>query len=562
MQFGEINASRLAAMPTGSQLCAQLASVELGAVPDTELLAVLTSQARQLAYQQAQVWATMDEVARREPMPNAVPCWTPDQIFDSAVDEIRAELLLTRRGARRELDNAATVCSQPLIFQALQRGELDRSRAMILADGCLTLAPEQAAALIDRLLPEAATRTATSLAERVRKFATALDPRWAENRYRAAVRERRMIGYLNPDGSATVSAQCLPAEQAAAACDRVDALAGAAKLAGANAPLDHLRTELFLGLLDGRFHHLSQPQIIAALCALFGPAVNATEPAPECAPTPLLGVTRGVELKVELGTLLGLDERPGEIAGWGTITAATAHRIAARQHRSQWRFAVVDDDGRLICDGITRARPRDHREATQCAGGIVELHVAATLLKQPDMTQRHPAWAAVLADMAAQFATQRPIEQDPNARFAGKPLRRRSQLNFQRCIFPGCRRPASDCDIDHRHDHARGGRTDEENLAPGCRHDHMNKTTRGWRLIRIDEHTYRWISPLGRKHTVHIEPIAAPLPAPIPRTRQRVITVPTLEQPGPTFKRLTERGRPLIPCEREAPESDSDPPPF
>jgi hypothetical protein len=383
----------------------------------------------------------------------------------------------------------------------------------VLADGCSDLTEAQAAALLDELLPGAALVTATGLADRVRRMAIALDPGWAERRYREAVRDRRVVGFLNPDGSATVSGQCLPAEQAAAACARVDALAASAKRAGAAAKIDDLRAELFLGLLDGRFHGMSEAAITAALLEQF-PRTAATA---ECvdndaqvgAPVERAtsadearGVRRGIELRVGLATLLGRDERPGEIAGWGPVTAPVAREIAARQRAGEWRYAIVDDDGQLLFDGTTRRRPRrsvpDDIPAT---GGVVELHVPRRLLTDAELAARHPDWARVLADLRAQYARQRPIEQDPAARFPGRQLRRRGQIRFQTCLFPGCRRPASACDQDHRRDHTRGGRTDEENLAPGCRHDHMNKTVRGWRLIRLDQHTFTWISPLGRRHT-------------------------------------------------------------
>ena len=87
----------------------------------------------------------------------------------------------------------------------------------------------------------------------------------------------------------------------------------------------------------------------------------------------------------------------------------------------------------------------------------------------------------------------------------------------QRCVFAGCRRPATSCDQDHRHDYARGGQTAEHNLEPACRHDHANKTERGWRLVQLNPHTYCWISPLGRRHIVQVNPIAPALPTPIPR---------------------------------------------
>jgi len=79
-----------------------LAPVQVGAVPDEQLLELLAAQCRQLAYQQAQVWAVMAELARRDPFPTLPDslAWGPERVFESAVDEIRAEL--AARQARQE----------------------------------------------------------------------------------------------------------------------------------------------------------------------------------------------------------------------------------------------------------------------------------------------------------------------------------------------------------------------------------------------------------------------------------------------------------------------------
>src|SRR4051812_31972120 len=139
-------------------------SIGLADVPDEQLLELVSAQARQLAFAQARLWAVMAEVAHRDPRPWAVPRLSAQEIFDCAADEIRAELLLTRRGAVRELERAVTVCAQPRVFTALQRGELDRARAVVLADAVADLTPGQGEKLLDTLLPDAAARTVTGLA--------------------------------------------------------------------------------------------------------------------------------------------------------------------------------------------------------------------------------------------------------------------------------------------------------------------------------------------------------------------------------------------------------------
>ncbi|MDT4927120.1 MAG: hypothetical protein QOG01_4833, partial [Pseudonocardiales bacterium] len=104
MQDGNAVPGGVAGMAPGPQLGAVLAPIEVGAVPDEQLLEVLSAERRQLAHQQGRVWAVMAQLATRDPMLAVAggPVWTPDQVFESAVDEIRAELRLTRRAARRE----------------------------------------------------------------------------------------------------------------------------------------------------------------------------------------------------------------------------------------------------------------------------------------------------------------------------------------------------------------------------------------------------------------------------------------------------------------------------
>jgi hypothetical protein len=126
----------------------------------------------------------MAQLTERDPAPNVShrQRWGRDEVFESAVQEVRAGLLLTSRAARREVENAWAVCSQPRILAALAAGVLDRARAIVLADGCLDLSDRQTTVVLDRLLPEVGRWTVTQLGEKVRQLAIALDPAWAERR--------------------------------------------------------------------------------------------------------------------------------------------------------------------------------------------------------------------------------------------------------------------------------------------------------------------------------------------------------------------------------------------
>ncbi|MDZ8200968.1 DUF222 domain-containing protein [Microbacterium sp. SSW1-59] len=60
-----------------------------------------------------------------------------------------------------------------------------------------------------------------------------------------------------------------------------------------------------------------------------------------------------------------------------------------------------------------------------------------------------------------------------------------------RCRFPGCRRPALECDADHREDWAGGGSTDIDNLGAFCKRHHTLKHAAGWTVTQL---------PGGRLH--------------------------------------------------------------
>ncbi|OMH34873.1 HNH endonuclease signature motif containing protein [Tersicoccus sp. Bi-70] len=61
-------------------------------------------------------------------------------------------------------------------------------------------------------------------------------------------------------------------------------------------------------------------------------------------------------------------------------------------------------------------------------------------------------------------------------------LRRRLQVRDGTCRFPGCRRAATRCDLDHRTAWADGGATEEDNLAHLCRRHHVLKHHSAWRV--------------------------------------------------------------------------------
>jgi uncharacterized protein DUF222 len=68
------------------------------------------------------------------------------------------------------------------------------------------------------------------------------------------------------------------------------------------------------------------------------------------------------------------------------------------------------------------------------------------------------------------------------------------------CRWPGCDRPALDCDLDHTIPYADGGPTHASNLKCYCRTHHLVKTFWGWRDRQLPDATVILTSPSGRTY--------------------------------------------------------------
>ncbi|MBC3192577.1 DUF222 domain-containing protein [Pseudonocardia sp. C8] len=573
----------LAGLPVGPGLAAALAGLDLARVPNDDIVDVLLAQSRQLAHEQARMLAALAEVVYRRPFAGPGQIHRGETPEPYAADEVRAALAWTRRAAEAETDLAvALVHDLPQVWTALDQGRIDRGKATVFATHLAGLPTTLRERVCTEVLPHAPRLTTGQIAERIKRLILEADPAYFEQRYRRAIRERQVVAYLAEDGTAVLTATGLPADEAAAAWERLDTLARAARHDGHPGTLDQVRADLVLGLLDGSLHGLSRAEILHALLERFAghPDTPDTPASPDGAtgssPTPTApgsasaqpgaaesdgtdssspgsggpdsgdpdparpnrrrrrGV--GVEVRVPLSTLLGLDQRPGEIPGWGPIPADAARRIVARQHRAQWRWVIVDTDGHLLAEGLTRRRPttgirrrdrdrtdeHDHKDDGP-AGGIVEIHIPETLLTELAADAAHPRWARVIADITARYQHHRQqaapgadLDAHPTARFPRAALRRHTQVRDRTCTFPTCRTPARRCDQDHTTDHTHGGPTTRDDLGPLCRHDHTLKTEAGWDLDQPEPGRFIWTSPLGKTYPVAPEPILPPPMPPLP----------------------------------------------
>jgi hypothetical protein len=258
-------------LPPGPRLAALLADLPWDRVPNARLVEVLQARSRQLAHDQACLFAGMAEIARATPvagLPDDAVVRSDDD-FEWASHEIAAALTWTPTTADRELDFALTLRGLPLVFAALEQGLIDRGKATVFCDHLAPargeLTPAQIRRLCERFVPLAPRWTARQLSRRLLAAIQAIDPDYHRRRYRRGLRERGVVLHLNRDGTATLSGEGLPPDEAAAAAARLDRLAEAAKRAGHPGRLGQITADLYLGMVDGSFHGLTEAQILDRL---------------------------------------------------------------------------------------------------------------------------------------------------------------------------------------------------------------------------------------------------------------------------------------------------------
>lgn len=269
--------------PPGAALSALLNGIDLDAVAADDAVAVLRAWSRQRAHDHARFLRAMAVVARTSRA--ATAALTAGErpyiaVGDWAGAEIAAALTWTDTKTGRELGFAETLVERlPLVLAEFEAGRIDHGKAWTFADvlGYAELTDVQLTAICTKLLAPAPGLTAGQLRARLLRAVLQVDSGYVARRYRRAVRNRGVHGYLAEDGTATITACGLPPDEAAAACERVDQLAEAVKRAGHSGTLAQIRTDVFLRLLDGRLNGLTRPQIVHAL--LDDPAGGNGDPA-------------------------------------------------------------------------------------------------------------------------------------------------------------------------------------------------------------------------------------------------------------------------------------------
>jgi hypothetical protein len=385
------------------------------------------AQARQLQ----QISALLDAAERRE---NAAgdrlsPGPQTATAAESVAGEISLVLRIPARSAAGKVAMARDLCGRlgPTV-RAMARGSVGLPSARAIADGTVGLDRAQTAEVERLVLPPAAGQTAAQLGLAVRRAAMSIDPAAAVRRHQARRRRRGVRVDPVPDGMATLIAHL-----------------SALEATGMFAVLDE-RARRLTSTEDGRsLNERRADALVESVLSTTGTchgcsADTSTSVEPATAPRPSdppgrLGAD--VRVTVPFGTLMGLDDRPGELAGYGPLPADVVREIAAH---GTWR--------RILTDPVT--------------GAVLEVGHA-----------RYRPSRALLERVHHRDGT---------------------------CRFPTCEYPAHRCDVDHSDPFASGGPTIAANLSAKCRLHHRLKQRSDWRVEQDDAGVVTWTTPSGRVH--------------------------------------------------------------
>jgi hypothetical protein len=352
-------------------------------------------------------------------------------IFGSVDDEEREDvataLRLSPTTAQNRIDVARVLVGHlPNTISALSTGEISVAHATVIARETATairngLSPESIFRVEQTALAHAEFHTPGQVASKVKTTIAKLAPEEFEEIVDRARDARRVTCYSEADGMATVVA-ILPAEDAQTVMKSIEAYI--VKRDGEDAAE--------WSILSADMKRADALTAIASQAL----ASMANDVQPHRRP-----IT--ISVAIDLPTLLGLAENPGQLAGYGAIPASVARRLAAD---GNWQRFVSDPaTGNLLDFGREKYTPPQE---------LVDYLLARDRI----------------------------------------------------CRFPGCRRAGQSSDIDHAKSWETGGETNPSNLGLLCRRHHRMKTHGGWSLESNPDGSCLWKSPTGKTFFVPSRP--------------------------------------------------------
>ena len=407
----------------GIKTLSELVAIDPGKLSPSSRIDYLTALERQTAWLQALMQRAIIAVAGNDP--SVANGQEPFFGVDEAErEDVSTALRLSAGTAQSRIDVARTLVNHlPNTCSALATGDISLAHANVIAK-------ETAAAIRDglteyqifeveqRAIAHAEFHTPAQVANQVRTSLARIAPETFEDTVARARDTRRVSCYNDSDGMSTVVA-ILPAADAQVVMNAIESFIRLAST-------DIENRDGSVGAKDARSTDMKRADALAAIAAA---SLSASPVTPHRRPI-------SINVTIDLPTLLGLAENPGQLAGYGAIPASVARQLASD---GKWKRFITDPQtGNLLDYG---------RESYEPPQALKDYLIAR------DRT----------------------------------------------CRFPGCRRSAALSDLDHAQSWEEGGSTSAENLGALCRRHHRLKTHDGWSVTSNPDGSCTWLSPLGKK---------------------------------------------------------------
>jgi Domain of unknown function (DUF222) len=308
-----------------------------------------------------------------------------------ACTEVALALRVSRAAVERQYALGMTLMEDfPQLLEAFLAGDVSQAACSKVVEGTEVISSDQRQAIDADVTADALQMTPGQLERALRRRVIEIDAEAADHRAAQARARKNVRPVMLPDGVATLS-NLLPAEDVVAAWTALDSQARAMRADGDERSLRELTCDLFVERLTGT------------------------------ARTPMTRQPVEVGVVVAATTLLGYDDKPATLVGYGAIPPDLARQLAG---------GVSAFGRRLVCDPID--------------GSLLSMD-----------TKRR--------------------------RFDG-PLRDFLRRADPSCRQPVCGGPVRD--MDHIKPNVEGGATSGRNGHGLCKPDHIVRHLPGWRLSK------------------------------------------------------------------------------
>ena len=447
----EERVSEILHQPASLAAIIELASIDVMELDESGRVDLLAAWEKQNGFMQAKQFEILLGVAGDKPGDAENGIW--DGVDQEEREEVGVALRLAPQTAQDRIDVARALNNHlHQVKDALAVGEISLAHANVIARETWRVIDEGIdkdvlADLERKVIAQAEFGTPGQIGKFIKKSIAEIAP---ENFEKAVTRDRELRKvniYPEPNGMATLVA-FLPAEDAQTIKLAIEKRIRIAKSFEQSNAVNLLSPEL-QAQLDAEVvategvtsigSLLADAQKADALTAIAANYLEITKDGGKAHRRPV-----NVSLTIDLPTLLGLADNPGELQGYGAIPASIARELAAD---GKWRRFITDPtSGELLDCG---------RETYIPSQQLVDFLMAR------DRT----------------------------------------------CRFPGCAQPGHRTDIDHAIPWEAGGKTSPENLGLLCRRHHQMKTHGGWRIESFANGSCEWTSPRGKKFFVPVKPV-------------------------------------------------------